>query len=81
MKPTMQFRWLVRRNQMPTAVEVISRSEREGCSKMEAKRRLLDVKPAVLQQWWEVEGHEHDDYLKAGGEWQDVPTEYEPNAK
>jgi hypothetical protein len=31
----------------------------------------------VLQQWWAVEGDEHEDYLKAGGEWRDVPMEDE----
>jgi len=28
----------------------------------------------VLQQWHEAEGWEHDDYVSAGGEWQDVET-------
>lgn len=31
----------------------------------------------VLQQWWEAEGWEHEAYVKAGGEWQDVPLETE----
>lgn len=39
----------------------------EGCSKT----------VRVLQQWWEAEGWEHEVYVRAGGEWQDVLLEEE----
>lgn len=31
----------------------------------------------VLQQWWDAEDGDHEDYVKAGGEWRDVPLEKE----
>ena len=31
----------------------------------------------VLQQWWDAEDGDHEDYVKAGGEWRDVPLEVE----
>ena len=31
----------------------------------------------VLQQWWDAEEGDHEAYVKAGGEWQDVPLEEE----
>ena len=31
----------------------------------------------VLQQWWDAEDGDHEDYVKASGEWRDVPLEEE----
>lgn len=31
----------------------------------------------ILQQWWDVEDGDHEDYVIAGGEWRDVPVETE----
>ena len=31
----------------------------------------------VLQQWWDAEEGDHEAYVKAGGEWRDVPLEEE----
>ena len=35
------------------------------------------VKVRVLQQWWDAEDGDHEDYVRAGGEWRDVPLEGE----
>lgn len=32
-----------------------------------------EQKVLALQQWYKVEGWEHDDYLAQGGEWRDIP--------
>lgn len=37
----------------------------------------ISVYKHILQQWWEAEGWEHSDTVKAGGEWQDIPIEEE----
>lgn len=34
-----------------------------------------EVKVLILQQWHEVEGWEHDDHIKAGGEWQNIEVD------
>lgn len=31
----------------------------------------------VLQQWWDAEEGDYEDYVNAGGEWRDVPLEEE----
>lgn len=77
MKPTTRLRWLVRQNTPPTAAEVRAYVAQYGVAMMDAKRILHARQPPVLQQWHEVEGWEHDDYLAAGGEWRDVETEFE----
>ena len=33
-----------------------------------------DVEFVGLQQWYAVEGWEHEDYIRNGGWWQDVPV-------
>lgn len=39
------------------------------------------MKVLGLQQWWETEGYEHEDYLRYGGAWMDVEftTKEDPN--
>lgn len=80
MKPTLQLRWLVRRNNV-TADEIRNYRETHAISFNEAKRLLIDEREPVLQQWWETEGYEHEEYLTQGGEWRDVPIECAPNVK
>lgn len=76
MLPTNKFRWLVLRN-VVTAEQVVSYSDKFGVSLEMAKKALINRHPPVLQQWWETEGYEHESFIAAGGEWRDVPTEYE----
>ena len=60
---------------MPTAAEVMEFRNTTNIPLEKARRILLNEQEPVLQQWMEVE--ESDDYLKAGGEWWDVPIETE----
>jgi hypothetical protein len=32
-----------------------------------------EQKVLALQQWHEVEGWEHSDFIKQGGKWEDIP--------
>lgn len=79
MKPTMQFRWVIRQNPSPNVEEVRAFSALRGVTLMQAKKEMINATKPVLQQWQEAEGWEHDDYVRAGGMWEDVPTVIEPH--
>jgi len=72
---TNKFRWLYPK---PHTAEDIRREIVEnGLSMLEAASKLKQkAEKPKLQQWYECEGHEHPDYLKAGGEWEDVEIVY-----
>lgn len=80
MLPTMQFRWFSTSNEV-TAEMVRAGVERSGDATMVCKTRLAATTKPVLQQWFVVEGWEHQDYIDEGGVWEDVPfvVEKTPN--
>lgn len=73
MKATLQFRWLVVKNHVTVELVKAYREEHD-VSLADAKLAIAQELTPVFQQWHEAEGWEHDDYVKAGGEWQTIPT-------
>jgi hypothetical protein len=70
---TNQLRWLALKNQV-TAEAVRAYRDANDVSMQEAKAKLENSKPPVLQQWWEAEDGE-----ASLGEWRNVPVVCEPS--
>lgn len=76
MIPSMKLRWFLPSTPTVTAEMVKAYSAANNVSFLHAERAIKGPPTApVLQQWWDVEGWEHDDYMEAGGEWRDVELE------
>ena len=80
MIPTMELRWLVRCNTV-TSADVRERQMTHCETVSQAKLALVNAKAPVLQQWFEVQDGDHDDYVKAGGEWRDIEIVVLPNVE
>lgn len=66
-----ELRWLITRNK-PTSNEIRAYKEKYGVSMVAAKRALTNEQAPLLQVWRKAEAGWHEDFVKAGGYWDDV---------